>query len=167
MRTLTYIFLVFTCLNSMVLCFESKAQSSTKIKADTLKYCLTPQTVGIGAYDPISYFEQSAPLKGKKEIFSTYDGVTYWFVNSSNKKKFDANPSAYLPQFGGWCSMTLAMGRATVPKYDNFLVSNGKLYLFERTLSVNGKELWIKDVEGNEKIALKNYLEYKNSGKIN
>lgn len=146
---------------------QAIGQSNKPEKADTLKYCLNPQMVGTGTYDPVSYFEQTAPLRGKKEFNSSYDGITYWFANIENKKKFEKNPSAYLPQFGGWCSMTLAMGRVTIPQYDNFLVFKGKLYLFERTLSINGKELWSRDFESNERIAKKHYEQYKSSGKIN
>jgi hypothetical protein len=62
--------------------------------------------------------------------------------------------------------MTLAMGRATTPKYDNFYIQDGKLWLFERTLSVNGQELWLRDPKANEKVANKNYTSYKRKGKI-
>ena len=56
--------------------------------------------------------------------------------------------------------MTLAMGRATTPKYDNFLIKDGRLFLFERTLSVNGKELWLMDPKGNEKLARVTYKKH-------
>jgi YHS domain-containing protein len=135
------------------------------IQADSVRYCLTPQYSGVGDFDPVSYQQGSAPKPGDKKIFSDYDGVRYFFNSKSNKALFDKNPVSYLPAFGGWCSMTLAMGRATTPKYDNFLVRNGKLYLFERTLSVNGKELWLKDFEGNEKLAEANYQKHLQSSK--
>ncbi len=134
--------------------------------ADTLKYCVAVGNIGVGGYDPVSYFQGQKPLAGK-EIFSTvFEGVTYQFDSESNLKNFISNPAKYLPQFGGWCSMTLAMGRATTPKYDNFVVLKGKLYLFERTLSVNGRELWLKDPKANEKIASANYKSYRTTGKI-
>ena len=63
--------------------------------------------------------------------------------------------------------MTLAMGRATTPKYDNFLIRNGQLYLFERTLSVNGRELWERDPKVNKASAEKNYSKYVTTGNIN
>ena len=63
--------------------------------------------------------------------------------------------------------MTLAMGQATTPKYDNFIIKNDKLYLFERTLSINGREVWKQDPKTHEKTATKNYQLYKTTGKIN
>lgn len=135
-------------------------------QADTLKYCVTKQNIGVGGFDPVSYFQGSQPLAGKENLTTSFDGVTYLFSSETNLKKFRSNPANYLPQFGGWCSMTLAMGRATTPKYDNFIVLKGKLYLFERTVSVNGRELWLKDPKANEKIASANYTSYRTTGKI-
>lgn len=135
-------------------------------QADTLKYCVADGSVGVGGHDPVSYFQGTKPLTGRESFSTTFEGVTYQFDSESNLKKFISNPTKYLPQFGGWCSMTLAMGRATTPKYDNFVVLKDKLYLFERTVSVNGRELWLKDPKANEKIASANYLSYRTTGKI-
>lgn len=135
-------------------------------KADTLKYCVTRQNFGVGGYDPVSYFQGLKPLTGKENFSTVFEGVTYKFDSESNLKDFVSNPNKYLPQFGGWCSMTLAMGRATTPKYDNFVVLKDKLYLFERTVSVNGRELWLKDPKANEKVAAANYKSYRTTGKI-
>jgi YHS domain-containing protein len=133
---------------------------------DTLKYCVAERNIGVGGFDPVSYFQGAAPLAGKENFSFTQDGVAYRFSSESNLKKFISSPGKYLPQFGGWCSMTLAMGRATTPKYDNFVVLKDKLYLFERTVSVNGRELWLKDPKANEKIASTNYTSYRTTGKI-
>ncbi len=143
------------------------AQVAYSQEADTLKYCVADPNVGVGGYDPVSYFLGSKPLAGKETFSTSFEGVTYRFDSESNLKKFISNPSKYLPQFGGWCSMTLAMGRATTPKYDNFVITKDKLFLFERTLSVNGRELWLKDPKANEKIASANYTSYRTTGKIN
>ncbi len=142
------------------------AQVAYPQQADTLKYCVGEGSVGVGGHDPVSYFQGSKPLAGKEIFSSAFEGVTYRFDSEPNLKKFISNPGKYLPQFGGWCSMTLAMGRATTPKYDNFVILKDKLYLFERTISVNGRELWLKDPKANEKIASANYTSYRTTGKI-
>lgn len=147
-----------------VLLYSSQAIAQEG-KIDTLKYCVLSGSIGVGGYDPVSYFE-GISQPGSTQITTTHDGVTYRFTSEKHKSMFVTKPSAYLPQFGGWCSMTLAMGRATSPKYDNFLVTNGKLYLFERTLSVNGRELWLKKPIENQKIASQNYHQFKRTGKI-
>lgn len=138
----------------------------TLAQVDTLKYCTTPQSIGVGGHDPVSYFDNKEPLIGDPAFNWKHDGVVYHFATLENLSKFKAKPASYLPQFGGWCSMTLAMGRATTPKYDNYVVTGGKLFLFERTVSVNGRELWLKDTARNEKTATKNYNSYRTTGKI-
>ena len=127
---------------------------------------MRPDRAGVGGYDVVCYFHSDRPLLGKKDFAAKYDGVEYLFASDANRKKFIKNPSQYLPQFGGWCSMTLVMGRATTPTYDNFAILSGKLYLFERTLSVNGRELWLMDTKGNEKTATENYTVYRTTGRI-
>jgi YHS domain-containing protein len=146
---------------TLIICFTINVQA----QPDTLKYCVNESGIGVGGYDPVSYFNNKL-LPGKKEFTYQYEKVNYLFSSIENQKKFKAAPKKYLPQFGGWCSMTLAMGRATTPTYDNFAVLGGKLYLFERTLSVNGRELWLKDPKAHEKTATTNYTSYRVTGKI-
>ena len=157
----TYILALFILLN-LTNIYSSIAQT----KPDTLRYCVKEDNIGVGGFDPVSYF-QGAPKSGSSVLMIIIDGVSYRFTSEENMKKFKTDPSKYLPQFGGWCSMTLAMGRATTPKYDNFVILKGKLYLFERTVSVNGRELWLSDPKTNEKTASKNYHLYRTTGKIN
>ncbi len=121
------------------------------------EYCITADAVGVGGFDPVSYFTSIHPLSGDPKISAKYDGVEYHFNSTINKEVFLRDPRKYLPQFGGWCSMNLVLGKATTPTYTNFLVQDEKLFLFERTLSVNGKELWLKDSHKNEKIAAIKY----------
>ncbi len=142
----------------IALCFI--AFSALAQKADTLKYCLAPGKVGVGGFDPVTYFKSVKPLPGSMSISTLYDGVKYRFASEKNKKDFLKNPAKYLPQFGGWCSMTLAMGRATTPTYSNFLLKDSKLFLFERTLSVNGKELWLKNPTENTRLAKSTYEKF-------
>lgn len=125
-------------------------------KPDTIRYSLTNGIYGMGGYDPVSYFS-GKPVKGSTKFKAQFEHVTYLFQSKKNQETFLKSPESYLPQFGGWCSMTLAMGRATRPTFDNFLIDSGKLYLFERTLSVNGKELWLKNTEKNKLLASTNY----------
>ena len=134
-------------------------------KIDTLKYCVAKAVVGVGGFDPVSYFIADKPLQGNLAITTHYDGVEYRFATVENKSSFLEKPMKFLPQYGGWCSMTLAMGRATTPKYDNFLISNDKLFLFERTLSINGRELWLMDPKGNATLAEATYQKHITSGR--
>ena len=132
---------------------------------DTLAYCIN-DGIGLGGYDAVSYFTSNAALNGDENISTTYKGVKYIFSNDQNKDLFISDPEKYLPVYGGWCAMTLSMGRATTPVYDNFLIDDGKLHLFERTVSVNGRTLWQQDPQTNAQRAQKHYNDYKKDGII-
>lgn len=133
---------------------------------DTLKYCISDSSLGAGGYDLVNYFKINLAVVGSSAFTETYDGVDYYFTSDGNKNLFKENPERYLPAYGGWCSMTLAMGRATQPTYDNFKIINGTLHLFERTLSINGQTLWVTDPDENEKLAGRNYADYLDDGLI-
>lgn len=141
----------------LVFLFSSHSLFAQTASFKSLKYCTTETSVGAGTFDPVSYFHSDEPKIGNPSFQHVHDGVTYFFVSEANLKLFKEDPVRYLPQFGGWCSMTLAMGKTTRPTYTNYLIQDGKLYLFERTLSVNGKELWLKSPKTNYENARKNY----------
>ena len=154
---ITFIFLILAI---------SGLATAQNLAPDTLKYCLDEDFVALGGHDPVAYFKDRRALEGNHTINATHDGASYYFANHDHKRAFLKDPKKYLPEFGGWCSMTLAMGRATTPVYDNFLIVQGKLFLFERTMSVNGRELWQKDPEQNNKRAQYHYQQYKETGTI-
>lgn len=138
----------------------------TEISPDTLKYCLHDEGVGAGGFDVVNYFTSNSALKGKEDISAVYQGVEYHFLTEDNREAFKQDPEHYLPAYGGWCAMTLSMGRATTPVYENFLISNDKLFLFERTVSVNGRTLWLQDTALNSQLADKHYADYIDDGVI-
>jgi YHS domain-containing protein len=59
-------------------------------------------------YDPVAYFKQGKAVRGKRCIWSTYNGVTYFFVSKTDKAEFDRNPKKFEPQYGGFCAYRMA-----------------------------------------------------------
>ena len=107
--------------------------------------------VALSGYDPVSYFTDGQPLKGKSNLSHTYRTTQYLFANPANLAAFKSNPEAYLPQYGGWCAY--AMGRnGDKVKIDpmTYKLVDGKLYLFYNFRSTNTLDDWNKD-EGNLK----------------
>ena len=145
---------------AFVLILISTSTVVVRAQDSPLKYCLIDKVIAAGGYDVVSYFVAGKADAGDPKISARFDEVTYYFSSDEHRKMFEKQPAKYVPQFGGWCSMTLAMGKATKPSYDNFLIRDGKLYLFERTLSVNGRELWLRDPDGNARRAAMTYRKY-------
>jgi YHS domain-containing protein len=44
--------------------------------------------IAIRGYDPVSYFRQGKPMKGKKGLAVFVQGVTYYFASADNKQEF-------------------------------------------------------------------------------
>ncbi len=95
-------------------------------------------------YDVVAYFS-GTPTAGSAEFETEYDGGKYRFSSAENLAKFEANPAAYAPQYGGWCAFATAQGR----KFDidplAYKVVDGKLYLNN---SAGVHKRWLKQEAG-------------------
>ena len=98
--------------------------------------------VGLSGYDPVSYRSGDAPRPGRPELTMEFGDVTYRFATEANRRAFRADPKRYLPRYGGWCAMTLAMGRLACPDVLNFRIQDDSLLLFETTVFTNGRVVW-------------------------
>lgn len=96
-------------------------------------------------YDAVSYFEGSAPQKGKKEFSLTQDGVTYLFSSEANKSKFAANVKKYTPAYEGWCATAVAKGVKFDIDPENYKITEGRLFLFYKGWRGDAKKEWTKD----------------------
>ena len=107
-------------------------------------------TNGIAAkgYDVISFFDKS-PKKGKSEIKANYNEGTYLFSSENNKTKFEKNPEAYAPQYGGYCAIAMSEDVAADPNPKSWEVRDEKLYFFTRKLFgiIDAKRQWVKKPE--------------------
>lgn len=102
--------------------------------------------IGIQGYDPVGYFNQGKAVKGKKEISTSYQGVTYNFSSAENKNAFLKNPSKYEPQYGGWCAYAMgSAGKKVEINPETFKISDGKLYLFYNAYFNNTLKSWNPD----------------------
>jgi len=111
-------------------------------------------TVAIGGYDPVSYFAAEKPVRGNGNHVVVLDGVTYLFSNDANKKAFEAEPSRYLPAYGGYCAYGVAIGKKFVGDPDVWEIVDGRLYL---NLDDAIKSKWVEDVAGNVRKADANW----------
>jgi glc operon protein GlcG len=116
--------------------------------------------VALQGYDPVSFFSEREPLLGKRNISSQYQGANYYFASAQTKATFDANPAQYVPQYGGFCAVSTAMGKLEPVEIDTWSIVNGRLYLQRNQKAVNmwktkgpeffiskANEMWPKLVE--------------------
>ena len=102
--------------------------------------------IAIGGYDPVSYFKQGKPMKGKKDLALFAQGVTYYFTSADNKEEFKKNPASYEPQYGGWCAYAMGKDGSKVEvDPETFKVIDGKLFLYYNKFFNNTLKSWNKN----------------------
>lgn len=58
--------------------------------------------VAIKGYDPVAYFTEGHPVKGKKEFEFAWQDARWRFASAANRDLFAANPERYAPKYGGF-----------------------------------------------------------------
>lgn len=104
--------------------------------------------LAIIGYDPVAYFTDGRPTPGRPDIEYQWDEHTYRFASAEHRELFKADPVRYAPQFGNFCAMALAKGLIVVANPENWLISDGKLYVFGSPAPA-GPVLFQKDLAGN------------------
>ena len=85
--------------------------------------------VAIKGYDPVAFFKDSKPVRGKDDLRFDYKGSTFVFSNADNRAAFAADPEKYVPQYGGYCAFGTARGYKADIDPATFTVVDGRLYL--------------------------------------
>ena len=115
---------------------------------------LAGRRVAIHGYDPVAYFVDGGPRKGKPELAVEHAGARWLFSNEANKARFAAEPEKYTPVYGGYCAYGVAQGYLVKIDPDAWAIVDGRLYLnYDHSVA----ETWRKDVPGYVKKANENW----------
>lgn len=85
--------------------------------------------VALQGYDPVAFFTAGAPVKGRPELSARHGQATYHFATDENRTAFEAEPSRYTPQFGGFCAWAVSRGYTAKVEIDTWQVVDGRLIL--------------------------------------
>ena len=86
--------------------------------------------LGLHGVDPVAFIKTGDPVEGNAKHASVHDDVAYYFASADNKKIFDADPAAYLPQNGGFCTFGVGVGKKFDGDPSYAAVIDEKLYVF-------------------------------------
>ena len=112
--------------------------------------------LAIRGYDPVAYYQQSAPVKGSSQFSYQWGGATWLFSSAENRDRFQAEPEHYAPQYGGYCAYAVSKGRTASIDPEAWKIADGRLYLNH---SKGVQKKWEQDVPGNIVKADRNWPE--------
>ena len=95
-----------------------------------------------GGYDVAAYFLRGEAVRGSAAHQLNYKGVTWQFSSADNLARFQADPAAFAPQFGGYCAWAISQGYLAPGDPNQWKIVDGKLYL---NFNARAKELWEAD----------------------
>lgn len=108
----------------------------------------------IRGYDPVAYFEEGKPVKGKSSYSYRWNDAKWYFSSEKNRDTFIRNPQQYAPQYGGYCAWAVSQGYTASIDPKVWRIHGGKLYL---NYDNNVQDLWEKDIPGHIESADKNW----------
>jgi YHS domain-containing protein len=101
--------------------------------------------VAVGGYDPVAYFADGRPARGTTQHRTTYQGHEYRFASAEHLAAFRANPTRYLPQYGGYCAWAISQNYTAPGNPLNWRIVNGRLYL---NYNDEIQQRWERDIPG-------------------
>ena len=107
-------------------------------------YIFSTKNGAIRGYDPVAYFTEGMPLKGKKEFKFVWKGANWYFFSAANMQKFQDDPLKYAPQFGGYCAFAVSQGATASTDPEAWTIVDDKLYL---NYSKSVRKKWLANHE--------------------
>jgi YHS domain-containing protein len=108
-------------------------------------YTGTFSSLAVGGYDTVAYFKAGKPVKGTAQFETVYKGATWRFASAENLAAFKANPTAYAPQYGGYCAWAVSQNYTASGDPNYWKIVSGKLYLnYDKSVQAT----WEKDIPG-------------------
>jgi YHS domain-containing protein len=85
--------------------------------------------VAIQGYDPVAFFTDHKPVKGKPEFPVRHNGAIYFFASKEHRDAFKIEPAKYEPEFGGYCAYGVSRNKLVEIDVDAFQIVDGRLLL--------------------------------------
>lgn len=99
--------------------------------------------VAIRGSDTVAYFDGDGPARGNWQHAVKWAGSLWYFRSEENRSRFEMNPRAYAPGYGGFCAFAMAEGRLVPTDPEAWTIADGRLFLNE-SLAVRAE--WRRDV---------------------
>jgi YHS domain-containing protein len=85
--------------------------------------------LAIRGYDPVAYFEEARPVRGRDEWNFRWRGAVWRFASEEHRDAFRAAPERFAPEYGGFCAYAMSLGKRAAIDPEAWDVVDGRLYL--------------------------------------
>lgn len=107
------------------------AAAPTAALAKTIsRFSLSNTGHALDGYDTTAYFSSGAATDGADATTVNWKGAIWRFALPEDAALFQANPEAYAPQFGGYCTRAMSLTQEVPGDPEVWRIHNGKLYVF-------------------------------------
>ncbi|MCV0427798.1 MAG: hypothetical protein K5905_20265 [Roseibium sp.] len=86
--------------------------------------------LGLHGVDPVAFVNLGNRIDGSARHTAVHDGVAYYFATEEAMNTFSADPAAYLPQNGGFCTFGVSVGKKFDGDPQFAAIVDERLYLF-------------------------------------
>src|SRR5438093_1073528 len=97
--------------------------------ADKTLLNLDKSGLALQGYDPVAFFMDGKPVKGKPELGLHHNGALYYFATKEHRDAFKSDPAKYEPAFGGYCAYGVSRNKLVEIDVEAFQIVDGKLLL--------------------------------------
>jgi hypothetical protein len=113
-------------------CAIAAGMFSPALRAATTERIVVDRHTGLAIYgiDPVAYFTDRKPVAGRAELEHRFAGAVWRFDNEGNRAAFMADPTVYMPRYGGYDPVGIARGISTAGYPDLWVIHDEQLYLF-------------------------------------
>jgi YHS domain-containing protein len=102
--------------------------------------------LALDGYDPVAYFTDGRAVRGSAALAHVHQGTTYHFASAAHRDAFAADPTRYLPQYGGFCAWAVSRGYTAPTDPLAWRIVDGRLFL---NYSRSVQRTWEQDTSGN------------------
>ena len=130
---------IFSAILMTMLALQLAAQTKTLLNLDKTG-------LAVQGYDPVAFFTDGKPVKGKAEFPARHKGALFYFASKEHRDVFKADPAKYEPAFGGYCAYGVSRNKLVEIDVEAFQIVDGRLLL---QYSRGVREDFNKDTQGN------------------
>jgi YHS domain-containing protein len=142
-------------LAALALSFSSLFMAAAPAHADEAPvYTGMFSRVAVGGYDAVAYFTDGRAVRGSGQFRILHQGYEYRFASADHLAAFRANPSRYLPQYGGYCAWAVSQGYTASGDPQHWRIVDGRLYL---NYNAEIQRRWEGDIAGHIRSADANW----------